>query len=269
METQRLKNIIILILALLNLFLLVLLMSFRWQQSAAERRLAEQLYTLYADSEVSLPNEKALSLDQSSPLSFSLQRDLEQEADIAAYLLGESVEGQHQGGGIYTYTGASGTVYFRSNGAFDYAPDGQRVDSPVDFCEAFCENFGYERTQSALSGTSGSFSACRVVNDTPVYNCTISFLFEDGGLISLSGSCLSIANSAPLEEGHFTAADALVKFLDYRKVSGVICNAITGVERVYEYQSAAQSPLLVAKWQVSTDTYRYYVDCSTGAVTRA
>ena len=42
METQRLKNIIILILALLNLFLLVLLVTFRWRQNAAEQQLTER-----------------------------------------------------------------------------------------------------------------------------------------------------------------------------------------------------------------------------------
>jgi len=268
METKRLKNIIILILALLNVFLLVLLFHFRWQQAVSAHRLREQLYALYADSEVLLPDEKDLSLDQTPPFSLILQRDLSHEAEIAAYLLGEETEGFHQGGGIYTYDGERGTVYFRSNGSFDYAPDAQRV-SPTSFCKEFCERFGYASTQTSLSSSFGTFTACRIVDDTPVYNCTISFLFEDGALISLSGSCLSTAGSSPLAQKQFSATDALVKFLDYRKVSGVICNAVTGMKCVYEYQSATQAPMLAAKWQISTDTYQYYVDCSTGAVNRA
>ena len=47
METRQLKNITILILLLLNLFLLSLLLHFRLQKASSGRRLAEQLLTLY------------------------------------------------------------------------------------------------------------------------------------------------------------------------------------------------------------------------------
>ena len=269
METRRLKTITILILALLNLALLVLLFSFRYQQSSSRRAVEEQLLRLYENSAVTL-SEEAVSAENAAPPSLSLARDLELEASMARFLLGseEAVEGVHQGGGIYTYSGSFGTVSFRSNGAVDYVPVGQKVASPTDFCEEFCEKFGYAVLSSEFSGSSGSFTAQRVINDTPVYNCTVFFLFQQGKLVSLSGSCLSTSGSTALSENRFTAVDALVKFLDYRNSSGVICSAVTQVLPVYELQSSSSPLHLNAKWQVSTDTYQYYVDCITGNITR-
>ncbi len=269
METRQLKNITILILLLLNLFLLSLLLHFRLQKASSGRRLAEQLLTLYENSAVALPEEEAL-LTAAAPVSLSLNRDLHHEAEIAAFLLGEETEGKAQGGGIYTYAGPHGTVQFRSNGAFDYTPKDQRINAPLDFCREFCDRFGYvEAEEITLSGESGSFSALRSVGGVPVYNASLSLLFEDGLLLSVSGSCLSPAGSAPLSGSRFTVADALVKFLDYRNASGVVCSAVTGVKPVYELQATAAQPMgLAAKWQVSTDTYLYYVDCATGEISR-
>ena len=268
METQRLKNIIILILALLNLVLLVLLVNFRWRQNAAEQQLTERLYQLYEESGVGLAEREHLSLDDDAPRTLTLRRSLEQEAAMAAWLLEEEVSAEHQGGGIYTYTAAAGTVTFRSNGAFDYVPVDRDVSSPAEFCDLFCQTFGYRPTRSAITADSGSLSAERQISGICVYNGTVSCLFEQGQLLSLSGFCLTEEDSAPLSAQYLSAADALVKFLDYRKLSGAICSAVTDVERVYDLHSAGQTPSLNGKWQVSTDTYRYYVDCTTGEISR-
>ncbi|MBE6970315.1 MAG: hypothetical protein E7442_09410 [Ruminococcaceae bacterium] len=269
MEKQRLKNIIILILALLNLFLLVLLLNFHWQRNSAQQRLSEQIYTLYEANGLALAEEDRLSLEQAAPHSLSLQRSAEQEAAIAAWLLEEESEGIHQGGGIYTYRGKNGTLTFRSNGAFDYVPSSHSISSPTEFCESFCEEFGYTLTQKEFSAGSGSVLAQRNVDGIAVYNGMLSFLFEDGKLVSLSGICLSTLDSTAREDDGFSAADALVKFLDYRNTSGTVCNAVTGVRQVYEFRASGQILSLVSMWEVSTDTYRYYVDCLSGAITRA
>lgn len=269
METQRLKNIIILILALLNLFLLVLLLHFRWQQTISQQQLHQRIYALYEAEGIGLSGEESLSLDAAAPLSMTLQRSLEQEAAMAAALLEEDVPAQHQGGGIYTYTGAKGTLTFRSNGAFDFVPGSTPIPFSDEFCQTFCQRFGYAIDESRMKGSTGTVSALRMVNNTTVCNAALTFLWEDGVLRSLSGTCLSTSESTAAEEKQFSAADALVKFLDYRKLTGAVCSAVTGVERVYYFHTTAQGSSLDARWQVSTDTYAYYVTCATGDVSRA
>ena len=68
----------------------------------------------------------------------------------------------------------------------------------------------------------------------------------------------------------FSTADALVKFLSYRGESGAICNRILSVSPVYALQTSASSDSqLAAQWRITTDTYQYYVDCSTGEIVRS
>ena len=116
METHRLKNIIIIVLLTLNVFLLVLLMTFRLQNTRAQQNMVEQLYILFESSDISL--HENLPLDAQPLTSLDNQRDQKTEAAIAASLLGETVSANAQGGGIYSYTGTHGTVHFRSNGFF-------------------------------------------------------------------------------------------------------------------------------------------------------
>lgn len=268
METHRLKTITIVILLLLNLFLLALLLNFRLQQVRTGARLEEELFRLYEASEMSIDED--VPLDGAPLPSLSLTRDLELEAAIARMILGEeAVEGVHEGGGIYTYTGEAGTIQFRSTGAFDFVSDRRQTADPGAFFLSFCDTFGYTPLQQREEG--GAYSAARVVGGHPVYNCTVTFRFGEGGsLLSAAGSCLSEKGSAQLDAATFSTADALVKFLSYRGESGAICNRILSVSPVYAlHTSASSDSQLAAQWRITTDTYQYYVDCSTGGIVRS
>lgn len=266
-ETYRLKNITILILLLLNLFLLGLLLNFRCQQRHTSQELEQQLVRLFDYHGITLPED--LDADAPSLTPMGVSRSLTDEAAIAAYLLEENAHVEDQGGGIYTYTGVMGTVQFRSSGAFDYAPVSQDVSDPQAFFDGFLEAFGYQALSPSYSANSGTFSAVRQVEGYDVYNCTVSFRFSGQQLVSVAGSWVSTAETAPLPQPSYTAADALSQFLEYRSESGVVCNSVISVQPAYALQSSTPSTLqLSAKWQVVTDTYSYYVDCVTKEVQR-
>ena len=57
-----------------------------------------------------------------------------------------------------------------------------------------------------------------------------------------------------------------MRFLDYRNASGVVCSEIRNVRCVYELQSTGSSLRLLPAWRIDTDTYTYFVDCSSGEV---
>lgn len=267
METYRLKNIVILILALLNLFLLGLLLNFRYQRQHTAQELEEHLVQLYATYGITLPEDLDADVPSLTPIEVS--RSLSDEAAIAAYLLGEEVTGTDQGGGIYTYTGQMGTVQFRSSGAFDYAPVHQDVSDPYTFYEGFLETFGYRALSSSYTESSGTLTAVRSVNGYDVYNCTVSFRFSNRQLVSVAGSWVSTASTTALPQSSYTAADALNQFLEYRNEAGVVCNSIVSIDPAYALQSPTPSTLqLSAKWLITTDTYSYYVDCATKEVQR-
>ena len=266
METRRLKNIVLIILLILNLFLLVLLLNFRFQGARAHRAMLEELDELFSANAITLSSE--LDLDAAPLASLSVRRDLDREAEIAALLLGETAVAEHQGGGIYSYTGLHGVVHFRSSGNFDYVPSGRLVPDPQEFCLAFCESYGYEPAGS-FYGDTGTFTATQYLQGSAVYNCTVSIRFQDGELAEMSGTYAPAASAAS-EPASMTAVDALVRLLDYRSETGVVCNSVQDITAVYELQSGPSAALqLAAKWQITADSSAYYVDCVTGEVVRA
>ena len=140
MDRFRLKNIIILILLLLNGFLLFSLSQRRTMQRDAFRRTAEQLVALFEEDGMALDGG---AISQAAPLGgAALVRDAAQEERAAAFLLGEALSSSDQGGGIFHYAGAAGEALFRSSGGFEAA--GTLAERGVeDFCLDFCKEFSY------------------------------------------------------------------------------------------------------------------------------
>ena len=81
------------------------------------------------------------------------------------------------------------------------------------------------------------------------------------------------AHEATLDEGRradgLDAVDALVHFLDYCSVSGVVCTEVRALDEGYLLQTSSASPLrLQGVWRISTDVSSYYVNCKTGEIIR-
>ena len=105
-----------------------------------------------------------------------------------------------------------------------------------------------------------------MANGVPVTNCGVELYFEDGRLTNVTGAHVSLEDAAPEPGERMDCITALVKFLDYRSASGVVCSEVKGVRCVYQLQGSA-APRLLPAWEIETDTYAYYVDCGTGEVT--
>lgn len=263
METYRLKNIAILILLLLNGCLLLTVGHQRLQSLGTERRTAEQLASLYEGSQLKL--DGGIDLFQPSLSPLALSRNPETEQAIASALLGDVAVSTSQGGGIYSYEANWRTIQFRAGGSFY----GSRLDLPVEdaaaFARSFCNRFGYEEPRLRLEGGTGSAVAGQLARDIPVINCAVELYFEEGRLTSVTGAHVSLQDAAFASGASMSCVTALVKFLDFRNTSGVVCSEVTGVQCVYQLQSAS-SPRLLPVWKIETDTYAYYVDCGTGEV---
>lgn len=265
METFRLKNIAILILLLLNIGLLALIASQRWQSRRVESETVRQLETLCQTSQLTLNSR--LQLSQPLLSSLSLSRRGETERAIAVYLLGGSAVSASQGGGIYSYEGDHGTIQFRSGGSFD----GSRLTLPVDditeFCRQFCQQFGYEDLQFQVQNRTGSVTAVQQLSGVPISGCGLTLRFERGMLTSVSGAHVNLEDAVAAPAERMTCVTALVRFLDYRTTAGIVCGAVEEIRCVYELHSGPSLRLL-PMWRIDTDTYTYFVDCATGEVTR-
>lgn len=264
METRRLKNIAILILLLLNVFLLGLLGYQRLQARQTQRETRRQLTALFAANQITLEEGIDLSLQPLPPMTLSRQE--EAERSVAACLLGG--EPQVSGlGGVTTYTTEFGSIQFRAGGQLDGDGLSLPVDDPEAFLQDFCRQFGYSLLETRLSQGSGSASAVLCASDVPVYGCSITFTFRSGVLTAAAGAYVSLTDAAADASRQLDCVTALVRFLDYRNANGAVCSQITGLACVYTLRGASAARLLPS-WQVCTDTFDCLVDCATGAVTR-
>ena len=264
METYRLKNIAILILLLLNAFLLMLLGYQHMQSKQADADMVEQLRVLFSGNQLSLADSVDLLQPVLSPMTLS--RSTDTEAHMAGALLGDGVESASQGGGIYSYTSAAGSLQFRSGGSFDSVHLALPVADISEFVHSFCEAFDYQDVDTRFRGSSGTVTAVQYVAGVPILGCGLTMTFQNGTLTEVSGAHIMLESAALTSEEQLTCASALVRFLDYRSTAGIICSEISSVSCIYYLQETSSS--LVPVWQVETDTYTYLVDAASGEISR-
>ena len=267
MDRYLLKNIIIIILVLVNGFLLGAITLRQPAEDRSRRQAEEQLVELFAADGITLDPD-AIS-DQVPPAALAFLRSTEREREAAAFFLGETLTQEDRGGGISTYTGAAGIATFRSNGSFDIKGT-LSAENAETLCKDFCRAFSYGQPTSLLDQDgSGSGSAVYRYNKLPVFNCTVAFTLEKGVLTSVSGTLLPKEGSAAQETREpLTASAALTTFQKVHRESGAVGSAITEMYACYELQSASSSALsLVPAWCVVTDIANYYVNAVTGSVT--
>lgn len=263
MKTSRLKSIVIVILALVNLFLLSLLLVQRVQEHNAYERRIDALTALCASSGVTLeasalPHEAACG-------AVDLSRDPDRERSLADALLG-STGSADSGGGIYRYYNADGSATFRSTGALEASCTRSIADADA-FCSELFASFGYRETDRTLSNGTGTVSAVRQVGGSDVFNATLTLTFAYGQFCGAAGTFLPAVSGAG--EGGLDAVSAVVAFLDHRNSTGLLCTEITGVRGGYLLQSTASAPLrLVGVWRIDTNVASYYVNQTTGDVSR-
>ena len=273
MESSRLKNIIILILVLLNLSLLLSLGGRQTAARSARRQSTEQLVELFAANEVTLdPN---LIPRKSPPASRTMLRNAEQEQKVAESLLGQRVTRSEQGSGTYavsTFDSDQGAALFRANGSFEAAVT-RSVEDVEAFCRSFCQEFGYRDLTFDLTDGTGTAAAVQYTEGYQVLNCTVTFSISDGRLAAVRGTHLpedyteTASGEAPL-----SAAAALSAFLSAHQASGGVACTVTDISLCYELQSTTSAPMaLVPVWRITTDIANaiYYVNCITGAVTHS
>ncbi|MDY3282271.1 hypothetical protein [Dysosmobacter sp.] len=266
MDRSRLKNIIILILAIANLCLLG---AIGWQvteERTARERTAAELTERFARQNVDLTAQLP---EQTPPAGMTLTRSTDHDAALAQALLGEQAAARDLGGGIYRYSSDTGRGAFRSGGSFEVTGRLGSGDAE-SFCRKLCRQFGYEEFTMELDETgTGTGSALQYFNGLPVIHAEVRFSVEEGILTAVQGVALPNDASPAEDSDTMTAATALTLFLEDCRATGAVVSAVTAIVPCYELQSTASSPMTLSPaYRVTADTGFFYVSCSTGKVTR-
>ena len=266
MESFRLKNIIILILALMNLFLLGSLYGRASARQESQDRTSQQLVELFSSDSARIALDGDVISFQMPPAGGTLTRDVVHDQTVATLLLGEGLLRSDQGGGIYSYENSTGAAVFRSGGNFDATLRLSNSEEAQALFRSFCKEFQYEET-AVENGETFTASAVRAYNGYRVINSTVTFQTSDDAL-HVSGTYLPDTLASADREDALSGPSALTAFLNTRREMGAVISAVTDMYPCYELQSTAAAPMtLVPAWCIETDAGFYYVNCYTGAVT--
>ena len=273
MEWGKLKNIIILILLLINGFLLVLVGTRnsevrRYEQSAIERSIQVLEENGIQVEEGALPAGGGVE-------PAGAERDVAAEGRLVSALMGEELAGTHRGGGLYTYVGARGQMSVRAGGELSLIPSEDSfwsADDPEEHAAALMAALPVETelVRAETAGTAGTITYRQRWEGVPLFSCQVTLTYRAGRLTDLSGSLLAADKSTAESARLLTLPTVLMRFLDEILTSGDVCSSIRAVEPGYRMtQSFSGAVRLTSVWRVSTNTADYYLDGVTGELTRA
>lgn len=276
MEWRKLKNLIILILLMVNGFLLILVAARRGEALLYERSALEGAVQVLEGGGIHVELSGLSGADGLAPLS--VERDLEREFLMAQALLGaEGVQQDNRGGGLYLYQNGSGELSVRAGGELSADLSGSS-NSPADggperHAAQLLKKMGIDAEQISAD-EEGEWTRVRfrqLWNGAPLFSCEVEFVYDEHSLLhSVQGTLLS-TQAGTAEAGQaMTLPTALLRFWEGVTATGDVCSSIQSMRAGYRGTAQALSGgvRLTPVWLVSTDTAQYYLDCVTGTLTR-
>ena len=275
MEWPKLKNIIILILLLVNGFLLVLVVGREFQVNRYEHSALTQAGQVLAQNGITVEDDLLSRAARDSLVPLTVQRDLQAEMDIAQTLLGTQAVRTDQGSGLYGYDSDRGSALFRANGdvsvtLVDCPLDGQ---DPSDHAASLLEQMGLDGEVLDIQTDRGQTTVTfhQLLNGVPVYTCRLTFTYDSDSLLSISGTLMT-GTVTPVS-GVASSLDlptALISFLRGVLDRGDVCSAIHDLQLGYRSSQAFGSDIqLTPTWSITTNISSYYLDTATGELALA
>ncbi len=272
MPVSRIKNLIILILALTAAFLLALVVPTRLAQMDESRKMREQLQTLFASYGVSLEAE---ALPQGDLLYTMEIADPESGAQSAAqFLLGADAVRESSARHSSVYTSDRGVCSFGAAGSFEaLLTNRARVSDPVADAEKLLKKFGFET--AAIHAVSADpdgvqqIFCTQALQGVPIFADGLTLEYQNGVLTSVSGQFFPGAEHlTPIgAQSSISCADALVSLLSSRDTLGWVGSHILAVQQGFRYTDTAAATLrFLPVWLIETDTDRFFVNAITGEV---
>lgn len=273
MEWHRVKNIIIVILLLINGFLLALVGAQRSEARRYEQSALDGAIAVLAKNGITLSEDAILG--RTGQNYGTIERSIPLEGAAASALLGEGVESANRGGGLYIYTNDGGQISFRSGGEVSTVlKEHSRwyTDDPEAHAAELAVRLGVElRPVSVeISEGSGTIVYQQEMDGVPLFSCRVTFTYEDRHLTALNGTLFASEEPAVESGEALSLSTVLMQVLDEVLTSGSVSSEIRSVEPGWlPEQSFNDTVHLTPVWYISTNTADYYVDGVTGEVSRA
>lgn len=265
MEWTKLKNIILMILLVLNAALAVLVgrpqLSGYYRTAQANRDaidFLEQKGIFVAESLIPDPEDL---------LPQMVERDREEEARLARQLLGEDARQEVRGGEVYRYTSALGVLQFHSDGsfwakleveAFPIVSTGQAAALDV------LAKLGFEGV--VTDQTEASVTVCQQWQEASLFHQKATVKWAENGISEIStGRRLYGTPVTDPNRRTITQATALIDFYNGLNRMGNVCSRIDAITPGYlSSVGMSRTMTLTPAWYVQTNTGAYRLDLVSG-----
>lgn len=261
MDRRRLERIILIILALLNVFLLSVVLS---DNTEARRNAAETV----ADATALLESNGISVADgafepQSAPVPCTVTRDLQKEGEMLRRLIGSYVQ-EDSGGNIIFYRSDKGQALLRGNGEMDMLLNSGCV--PLRGGETRTAQTALRRLGlTAVPVRENSDDFYCTLDGVPVYNAVLSFSFTSSSLQTIGGIRLFDVVSKSTDAAGMDSISVLLRFVEIVRDEGYICSRLDSVRPGYLMTVTRSGEAELAPvWRLETDAGLLMIDAETG-----
>lgn len=266
MPVSKIKNLILLILALSAACLLFLVVPTRSAQVRAEQTLHAQLEELFASYDIQLDPD---ILPRSADLyAVELSGQRSDSASAAAALLGADASLQPDSTHYSsTYTSSAGSCTFRAGGGFSAVLNGGSAVSDLTAgAQKLLRRMGFDiQSISAPQRQSAGIytvTASQQMLGVPLLTEGLTLTYTNGVLTRLDGSFITGASQLvrTSENAGISCAGALTALLSSRDALGWVGSRITAVQQCYRHADSSSAAMrLTPVWIIETDTGSFCV----------
>lgn len=264
METAKIKNIILVILLLLNGFLLSLIVMDKSSSISSESAAAQTVTHILEDAGISVSG--SVDMSQEAPAAYELTRDMDTELSMVRRLLPDA-RAQDQGGNIILYSASGGQASLRGSGETDFLfTSGQysRGKSAVNTVGRIMKKLGLEYDEASVRSSGGAEAMC-AFKGYPVYNASLSFTFGTDKLMMISGTRLMDNAAEKSDARPMDILTVLLRFLEITREEGFVCSRLSEVSAGYIMSvPVSGESSLTPVWHFVTNTGELYINALTG-----
>lgn len=270
MSASRLKNLILLVLSVTAVCLLAVAVPNRLSQTQEQRRMMQQLKTLYAESSLRLELEEL----PRSPTLYSVELSEDAGALAAQTLLGVKTAQNAQSDRFESeYVSALGTLHVTRMGGFSAQLQGtSRVKSCEKAADKLLRSMGFQPWSQQLQtrGSETIITAEQALLGVPVFGSSLQLTYVDDCLCSVEGTFYTGSETITRvsEQESISGADALMELLSRRDALGWVGSSVTGLTQGYLPTEIAGTGIrFVPVWHIETDTGSFNVNAITREIT--
>lgn len=272
MDNSKVKNIIIILLLIADIFLITLVGGeTRKEQKEQQSRIAS-IQDIFADAGITL--DKNIDLTQSSPTAYELSRSMETEEKNICRLVGKCAV-EDKGAGKYFYAGITGQADFSGSGEFNILFETDKYShsgDPASVAKEAIKKIKIYAVEDDFAPNSGDMTQGLTLFSTYdgvlIYNAPIKCYFSANRLSIVSG--IRPLDSAIVMNSNNSGLDCisgLMTFLQYLRETRHVCSEIKSIKACYFNEvTGLGTSILRPTWRIGTDSGYFFVNTLTGKV---